>query len=246
MNNLTRMYPEMLAGGYSHVDGTVEFYQRINVLIRSDMRILDYGAGRGAQIIKANTEFKKQLITFKGKVGQVVGIDIDNTVMGNPFLDIAHVILPDERLPFEDESFDLIICDWVLEHVENPTRFFKEVDRVLKPGGWFCARTPNRYGLIGLATNLVPNTLHIPLLKRLQPERQSIDVFPTIYRANTLKKLKEFMHSDQWLHCSYISNPEPPYVQRSYFVMVLIQLYWRLVPNSMHTVLNIFVQKKLN
>jgi len=244
MNNLSRMYPELLAGGFSHVDGTVEFYHRINVLIRNDMRVLDYGAGRGAQIVNEDNEFKKKLITFKGKVDQVVGVDIDAVVMENAFLDHAHVIHPGQPLPFQDESFDLIICDWVLEHIDNPSQFFQEIGRILKPGGWFCARTPNRFGLIGLATNLIPNSLHIPLLKRLQPERQSIDVFPTLYRANTLGKLRKYLPSHRWLHCSYISNPEPPYVQGSYFLMNCVKLFWRLVPNSMHTVMNVFVQKK--
>ena len=38
-------------------------------------------------------------------------------------------------LPFENEAFDYVISDQVLEHVENPLLAFKEASRVLKRGG---------------------------------------------------------------------------------------------------------------
>lgn len=39
-----------------------------------------------------------------------------------------------ERFPFEDKSFDYIICSHVLEHVENVERFLEEITRVGKKG----------------------------------------------------------------------------------------------------------------
>nr|WP_319398258.1 methyltransferase domain-containing protein [uncultured Carboxylicivirga sp.] len=39
-----------------------------------------------------------------------------------------------ENLPFEDNSFDYVICNQVLEHVENPQAFLKEQTRVAKAG----------------------------------------------------------------------------------------------------------------
>jgi ubiquinone/menaquinone biosynthesis C-methylase UbiE len=40
-----------------------------------------------------------------------------------------------EKLPFPDESFDLVVCLDVLEHVMDPAMVLSEVHRVLKPGG---------------------------------------------------------------------------------------------------------------
>lgn len=40
-----------------------------------------------------------------------------------------------ENLTFKDESFDLFISQDVMEHVFNPEAAFKEIARVLKPGG---------------------------------------------------------------------------------------------------------------
>ena len=40
-----------------------------------------------------------------------------------------------EELTFDDNTFDLVITQDVLEHVLNPGKAFKEICRVLKPGG---------------------------------------------------------------------------------------------------------------
>jgi SAM-dependent methyltransferase len=40
-----------------------------------------------------------------------------------------------ERLPFADGSFDVVLCDNVVDHAEDPARIVKELTRVLAPGG---------------------------------------------------------------------------------------------------------------
>lgn len=39
------------------------------------------------------------------------------------------------EIPFEDESFDIVWCNGVLHHTQNPDKGLKEITRVLKPGG---------------------------------------------------------------------------------------------------------------
>ena len=48
-----------------------------------------------------------------------------------------------EGLPFEDESFDYVVCTEVIEHVENPFALCREIKRVLRPGGGVIMSTPN-------------------------------------------------------------------------------------------------------
>lgn len=244
MNDLTRLYPEINAGGFSRVDGTIAFYTRVNALLRPEMTVLDIGAGRGQQLLETAVPYRSALARLQGKVSKVVGADVDGAVLDNPFLDEAHIIRPDAALPFPDGSFDLVMADWVLEHVAEPGLFASEVHRVLKPGGWFCARTPNRWGMTGIATNIIPNSWHVRLLKTLQPGREAVDVFPTVYGLNTRGKLRRHFPPSLWEHASFIGNAEPPYVQRSTAATVAVNLAWRLLPNFFYTVLNVFVRKK--
>ncbi len=76
-------YPKLRVGGFSRVDGTVEFYSRINALLRPDMTILDFGAGRGAGVQDARNSYEGFLRNFKGRVNHIVGVDIDAAVVAN-------------------------------------------------------------------------------------------------------------------------------------------------------------------
>lgn len=48
-----------------------------------------------------------------------------------------------QRLPFADESFDFVVLQEVIEHLENPAHVVREFNRVLKPGGRWILTTPN-------------------------------------------------------------------------------------------------------
>jgi len=48
------------------------------------------------------------------------------------------------RIPFADESFEKVVLFQVIEHVEDDLGFFKEIARVLKPGGTLFLTTPSR------------------------------------------------------------------------------------------------------
>ncbi len=48
---------------------------------------------------------------------------------------------------FANDSFDLIICNHVLEHIDKEQKALKELNRVLKPGGWAILQVPIDYSL---------------------------------------------------------------------------------------------------
>lgn len=60
-----------------------------------------------------------------------------------------------EALPFDDGSFDLVVCAQVIEHLLAPERGVSELARVLQPGGTLLLTTDNR-------RNLVTKTLNAP------------------------------------------------------------------------------------
>ena len=76
----------------------------------------------------------EQLVTRLGPAEYVRG-DLHPTRAGIVRADI-------ENLPFEAGSFDLAICNHVLEHVGDPLRALRELHRCLAPGGTLVAQTP--------------------------------------------------------------------------------------------------------
>ena len=62
-------------------------------------------------------------------------------------LEVEALVADAEQLPFEDDSFDLVVGHAVLHHLPDLTQAFAELFRVLKPGGTIVfAGEPSRYG----------------------------------------------------------------------------------------------------
>ncbi|MDP9159516.1 MAG: class I SAM-dependent methyltransferase, partial [Acidobacteriota bacterium] len=148
-------YPEARAGGFSRCDGTVQFYQRVQSLLNTDDVVLDFGAGRGAAYWEDSSKYRRNLRDMRGEGRRVVGADVDPIVESNPSLDEAVILDPSSPLPFPDAMFNIIVTDSTLEHVRDPKRIACELDRVLKVGGWICARTPNRNGYVALFNRVI-------------------------------------------------------------------------------------------
>jgi SAM-dependent methyltransferase len=226
MSNKERFYPESAFGGYTDIDGTVVFFGRVNALLQPDFTVLDVGCGRGSHV-DDRVLFRKQLRTLQGKVRKVIGIDVDEAARENPFLDEFH-LLTGEVWPVASDSIDLIVCDNVMEHVADPAGFFSEARRVLKDGGYLCIRTPNRWGYVAIAATLVPNRYHSRVTSAVQDGRKQEDVFPTLYRCNTVGKMRQMMQAHGLDAVVYPYEAEPSYLSFSriaYFFGVLHQRY---------------------
>ena len=226
------------------MDGTIEFYTRINALLEPGMTVLDFGAGRGAALTDNQCSYKKRLMTLKGKVDKVIACDVDDAVLNNPGADEAIVIKADIPLPFTDQSFDLIVSDFVFEHIEDPSFVSAELLRILKTDGWICARTPNKYCLISLVTRIIRNSQHSKLLRWVQPERQSIDVFPTVFKLNRKRDIGIWFKSDVFDNFTYRYEAEPSYFFNNRIVFMLMLLINRLSPSLIKSGLFIFLRKK--
>jgi len=59
-------------------------------------------------------------------------LDYTTTDLESPLADVKADIC---NLPFEDNSFDMILCNHVLEHIPDDTKAMQELYRILKPGG---------------------------------------------------------------------------------------------------------------
>jgi 2-polyprenyl-3-methyl-5-hydroxy-6-metoxy-1,4-benzoquinol methylase len=56
----------------------------------------------------------------------------------------------DEALPLEDASVDAAAAIEVIEHLDNPRAFVRELARVTRPGGWIVITTPNQLSALSL------------------------------------------------------------------------------------------------
>lgn len=241
---IKRAYPEIQAGEFTHVDGTVQFYTRVNALLTPNSKVLELGAGRGAWQEQTKGTYAYNLRLLRGKVREVVGQDIDAAVSENSSVDRHVVTRPGESLPFPDADFDLIVADFVLEHVANPLKFSEEVRRLLKPGGWFCARTPNKWGYVSLLASLVNNTRHASVLRHAQPARNELDIFPTRYKMNTNRDLRRYFPPSNFQHCTYFYQPEPAYHFDSAIVFSLMRTVDRLLPDFLWGNVFVFLQRR--
>ena len=88
------------------------------------------------------------------------------------------------RLAFCDASVDLVTARSVMEHVEAPDRAFREVARVLKPGGHFVFLTPQLWDYASIVAKVIPNRYHPALVNKVEG-RDEEDTFPVYYRSNT-------------------------------------------------------------
>ncbi|MEM9858819.1 MAG: methyltransferase domain-containing protein [Bacteroidota bacterium] len=55
---------------------------------------------------------------------------------------LAKVKMDVHNIPFEEEAFDVVMCNHVMEHVADDIKAMKESHRVLKPGGWAIMQVP--------------------------------------------------------------------------------------------------------
>ncbi|RZT87895.1 methyltransferase family protein [Pseudonocardia sediminis] len=238
----TDLFPEMGAGGYTRIDGTVEFWSRVNALLPQAATVLDLGAGRG-QFMDDPVAFRRDLHDLKPRCARLIGLDVDEAVLENTAVHEAMVIEGSGAFPIGTGSVDMVVSDWTFEHVDRPETTAREIDRVLRPGGWVCARTPRKWGAIGIPTRLTPNRLHAPILRTLQPDKKVEDTFPTAYRLNSRSALKCYFPRHRFSHHVYEYESEPAYFGSSRAAMRAGMVLTKVIPRAASSTLMIFIQK---
>ena len=192
MSMKSRFHNEASIDGFTKYDSTIMFYNFVHALLKPGMNLLDFGAGRAEWYFDKVSVQRRRLRDFRDRGVRVTAADIEPAVLEHPASDEQVLMKPGERLQFDDNSFDVIVSDWVFEHVDNVDQVCGELQRITKPGGWICARTPNRFGYISLFTSLIPDRLHTAVLKYVQPGRLEEDEFPTVYKLNSVSAVKKY------------------------------------------------------
>jgi SAM-dependent methyltransferase/FKBP-type peptidyl-prolyl cis-trans isomerase 2 len=101
---------------------------------------------KGAKVLDLMTSWKSHLDL--AEPGAVAGLGMNaEELAANPRLAerVVHDLNLDPRLPWDDASFDAVVCTVSVEYLARPRDVFAEARRVLKPGGRFALVYSNRY-----------------------------------------------------------------------------------------------------
>jgi SAM-dependent methyltransferase len=191
-----------LKPGWEHA--TARFQRRIAARLTPGSRVLDLGCGRGGVVERL------------GVTGRWTGCDPDwLSLKEHRAVGLRRSQAFSERLPFAGGAFDVVVASWVLEHLPHPLETWREIARVLRPGGRFFFLTPNRrHPLPRLSAWLARlEALQAPLVHALY-RRAAADTFPVHYRANTFETL-ERLGAQTGLHLMHLEWVDDP----SYFTL---------------------------
>jgi SAM-dependent methyltransferase len=105
--------------------------------------------GPGLRVLDLGCRYGALTRAYSGG-NEVVGVDVDRDALAQAAasLGIATVWADvEEQLPFDGESFDVVVAGELIEHLREPERLVTEVRRVLRPDGVFVGSVPNFFRL---------------------------------------------------------------------------------------------------
>lgn len=135
----------------------------VDLILRNRQYITGY-------LLDAGCGEKPYSLIYDDLVEKSIGCDVEYCIHDQSAVDVFATL---EELPFENETFDTILCTNVLEHVAECEKSFSELSRCLKKGGYLILSVPYlypiheaphdyyRYTAWGLKYQLEKNGLHI-------------------------------------------------------------------------------------
>ena len=129
-------YAEFYDKKLAYLDG---FEKNLIVRMAGDLdgkKVLDLGCGTG-RLIKPLLE----------KGAQVCGADISSKMLKiaeKKFSKVKFFKTDAEKTPFKDDRFDIVVAGFLIVHVKDLDKVFREVYRILKPGGCFIVSNINQ------------------------------------------------------------------------------------------------------
>jgi SAM-dependent methyltransferase len=173
---------------------------------------LDAGCGR--RLLEDDLEPLEDWLA--GQCGRIVGMDYGVTTHRNIRVLVGGSLY---AMPFADSSLDLVTCNMVVEHLDEPARAFAEVARCLSPGGAFVINTPNllNYGMIGnaIASRVMPEEWRLRLVQGTDGRARK-DFFPVRYKANTMGGLIRLLKESGFqIHQALALPQQRPFSRRT-------------------------------
>ncbi len=166
---------------------TTQFLERkIITLIDNSSMVLDAGSGRWNRMLKSR------------KAKKIIGVDIEfDSIKSNKIINFG-VVGDIQQQMFQEEVFDLIVSNDLVEHLQYPEQFIKVCSRVLKPFGHIVIAAPNRNSLFGILAAIIPNDVKQWLFKIIFGRRNQNEVH--FYRLNTEDAFRKILTKNGFSH----------------------------------------------
>jgi len=159
--------------------------------------LLKWFADRPTRIYEAGGGSLSYLPTELLEKADITAVDIDPDQIKNNRYARTRICGDIQEQKFPPDSFDLVVCYFVLEHLERPHQAMQRFFDALTPGGLMFIAAPNARSFTGLVTKYTPHWFHVWIFRTVfrdktagQPGRGP---FPTIYHPLVLpERLIEF------------------------------------------------------
>lgn len=202
-------------------DGTAEFHDILVSLI--GMRggdVLEIGPG-------PENATSRMLASLARRLD---GLDVDERARCNSAFKQVF-IYPGREIPMESERYDVVVADYVMEHVQHPQTTLNEIHRILRTGGVFAFRTPNLLHYTTMVSRFSPHSLHVKTanLARKRPAG-SMEPYPTFYKFNLPHTVQRLATSSglRVIELRMVEK-QPSYLQFSSLAYRVGVMYERLV-----------------
>lgn len=114
--------------------------------IKENYRVLELGCGNGAMWINHVYEVPKTACIILTDFSEGMLLEAKNNIPENDKISYKQVDI--QHIPFDDDSFDVVIANMMLYHVPNLNKALSEVNRVLKNTGTFYCATYGENGIV--------------------------------------------------------------------------------------------------
>ena len=178
-------------------------YAIVKDLIANSMR-------EGSVILDAGCGHKTNIPDHNGIKVKKIGIDmVLEDIKDNKAIDLG-LVSNLNYIPLKNESVDLIVCNMVFEHLQEPEKTFSELSRIIKKDGYLVFMTPCIYNIVTIINRMIPNIFHKKLGNLLTGTNES-DIFPTYYKANSIGRLRKLLHKNGLIEEYLFMYQPPPY-----------------------------------
>ena len=191
MNNRNWDSPKNAFVNLSNYRSTTNYIKdKIFILVETSQFILDAGCGRWNRMF------------LPGKSSCWVGCDTDfQSVKDNKQINFG-IVSDIQHQGFQQDTFDLIVTNDVVEHLENPKSFIRSCHKMLKKNGYLVIATPNMYSLYGILVSITPYWVKQNIFKIIFGIGCANEVY--YYRLNTPNTLKTVLSANGFSKISVV------------------------------------------